>query len=558
MIEALRTPLRLASPRERRARRERGERGRPPERHEPGETANTEPRIWAYGVPAAVAVVAWLYGLITLWFTDVPPNSDDQGLFNPAYVFLKTWHMAYPIYPAADSNTVMYVHPPVHYAVLATVMRVTGEPVEAAALIIVLFWLGLGLALIVASRLSPAAKLAFIVGSTATIVAWATPGYIRPELDIAGAWLCGIFALEIGRQRAWNPWFLGLGALLLSLSATMHYPMSGIVGGVAVYAGWAIYARRRAAVRPVLAIAVGAAVVFVPYAALFVIPDWHLIQQVTQTVQHQPGTHSPFAQHRLTYRWIYDFGDGGPFLNAVIGPFLRFGIPLVFVVGPFLAWRRDTRGILLGTLPQLLFFLFYVRWKLPGANNYYLIEVTLYFSSVVYVVLLAVHALLLRTPARVRGPSVAVALAGAACLVAVIAFAKPEIQRNSIRDWNPPHADMETARAATGTLLPPGSLVLNTAALTLWYVTGASQSYPLWRDLTFQPDLSQVNVPAYLAGFTAVAEGANEAGEDLAAFNKQHQAVPNWIVQGILKPYRFYFGQLYAASSAALRYVLFS
>ena len=222
MIEALRTPVGLPLPRDR---------------------ANLKPRIWAYGVPAAVAVVAWLYGLVTLWFTDFAPSSDDQGLFNPAYVFLKTGHMAYPIYPGVDTNTVMYVHPPAHYAVLATVMRLTGAAAESAALMIVLFWLGFGLALIVASRMSPAAKLAFIVGSTATIVTWAEPLYIRPELDVVGAWLCGIVALETGRQRSWNPWFLGLGALLLSLAATMHYPMAGIVGGVAVYAGWAIYER---------------------------------------------------------------------------------------------------------------------------------------------------------------------------------------------------------------------------------------------------------------------------------------------------------------------------
>lgn len=55
-----------------------------------------------------------------------------------------------------------------------------------------------------------------------------------------------------------------------------------------------------------------------------------------------------------------------------------------------------------------------------------------------------------------------------------------------------------------------------------------------------------------------MADGSAETGQDLAAYNKQHKGVPNWVLQGILKPYRFYFGELYKSSSPPLRYVLFS
>src|SRR5690348_10061612 len=58
----------------------------------------------------AVAVAA--YAVIQLWFINAQPGLDDQGLFNPIYIFTHTGRMIYPIYPFPGSTDAYFVHPP--------------------------------------------------------------------------------------------------------------------------------------------------------------------------------------------------------------------------------------------------------------------------------------------------------------------------------------------------------------------------------------------------------------------------------------------------------------
>jgi hypothetical protein len=519
-----------------------------------------ESRAWSVAVPAVAAAAAWIFGLVTLWFTEAPPISDDQGLFNATYTFLTTGHMAYPIYAGTDTDSVMYVHPPTHYALLAGVMRITGMTAEASAVALILFWLAVGLGLVVATRLSAAAKLALIAGFTAVLVVWARPWFIRPELDLIGAGFCGLIALEVARGRDWNLPLLVLGALLLSGAAAMHYPFAALFGGVVVYAAWVVFERRRAALKALAALALGSAAVLVPFAVLFVIPDWPLIRLVARVVQEQQATLPALAQHREAYESFSHERLGGSLLHAISLPFTSTGVPVVFAAMPLLLVRRETRVLAAACLPQLLFFLFYVKWKLPSAINYYLFEFLIYYVAVAYALLLVVGFLLSRGPQSLRRWSVpAVAFAGLAVVGSVIGLTKPEIYRTGLRNWHPMHAEMDVARAATGTLLPPNALILNNPTVSTWYTSGASRVYPLWRDLTFQQDLSSLNVRAYLSHFTAVADGTPDWWGSTLAYNKQHEAVPTWVARRLLRPYRFYFGDRFRATDGPpLRYVLFS
>jgi hypothetical protein len=101
-------------------------------------------------------------------------------------------------------------------------------------------------------------------------------------------------------------------------------------------------------------------------------------------------------------------------------------------------------------------------------------------------------------------------------------------------------------------------VVLLNPAITLWYTAGGWTDYPSWRDIDYATNLSGFNLRAFFDSITAVAAG-DETFESWTAYNVQRQTVGSWYADGLLKPFRFYFGRLVAAQSPPdIRYLLLS
>lgn len=513
----------------------------------------------------ALSVLAGLgtatFAVTTFWFSAVEPVLDDQGLFNPIYLFAKTGHLAYPIYPAVGAEQSYFVHPPGDAVLVGSAMWLSGWTAEAAAIGCILLLVFVTVAILVASRFSLAVKFGFLAGIAAGLVVWPGASFLRPDLRLAVSFLGGLLALEAGRLANWAPGWLFLGALLVSIAATLHYPGSASVLAVVIYGAWVLLERRgwRAARTPLIALAVGSGLVMIPYVALFLFPLWSEIRAFTQAANAQyKGIFGAIRLHRQVYHYIHDAQIGGPFLAALAAPFTRFGIPVVLFTTPVLWWRRETRGIALASLPNLLFLLLFTHTKVASNSDYYIAEFTLYYACLGYLAVLGAMIVVRRLGRGRIAPTLAAAvLVGAALLGAVVHYGRAGTLYYGVRDWTPLHADMEIARAATEPTLPKNSLVLSNPSLNLWYTTGGARVYPIWRDYVYAPDISTFNVRGYLGGFTAIAGGENETWDVSAANNKQRQMIGNWYASGLLKVFRFYWGYR-PRSQPEIRYLLFS
>jgi hypothetical protein len=519
-------------------------------------------QVLRFVLPLLAGLAMAVYAVTSLWYVQIDPTLDDQGLYNPIYLFVHTGHLAYPIYPAQGAENAYFVHPPGDAVLVGSAQWLTDWPVQAAAIGSLLVLIFASYAIIALSRFTLPVKFGFIAGITAGIVVWGGGSFVRPDERLAISFIAGLLALESARLAGWAPGRLLLGAFLVSLSATLHYPASIDVAAVLVYAVWVVRERRsiRGARVPLISLAVGAALVMIPYFFLFVLPFWHDILAFTKAANNQyKGMLGAFRLHREVYHYIHATQIGGPFLSALAAPFTRFGIPLVFVITPILFWRRETRGIAIVSALNLLFLLFFTHTKVASNSNYYVPEFTLYYCCLGYLAVLAVTAVARRL---VRPhPSVvlsATLVAGLAVVAAVAVWGKPTTLSYGERSWHPTHADMELARAATEPTLPKNSLVLFNPSLNLWYTTGGWNVYPIWRDLGYASDISQFNLPAYFSAFTAIAGGENETWDVASANNAQHQAIGNWYASGMLKVFRFYFGYHRPGVSSEIRYLLFS
>jgi hypothetical protein len=511
-----------------------------------------------------VTFVIW--AVVTLWFAEREPTFDEQALFNPIYVFLKTGHMSYPVYPTANSASGMFVHPPTHYFLIAVLMWISGLPVMAAAIVPVLLWLSIAALVLTTARFSAAAKVALLVG-LATVVIWPDPFFIRPDVDVAAAWIAGLIVLESGRVSGWDPLRLAVGAVLLALASALHYPASMSAAGILVYAVWVVRDRGwRGSIVQLASMAAAALLVLGPYVILFVIPFWSDIQTFAAlATPKSSGLLGPFRQHVEVYHQIWETENAyfksylgnspaGELFHYVSAPFTRTGIPVVFFTTPVLFARRETRGIALASLPYLLFLLFFARWTgPPGFRGYFIQEFALYFATVAYLVLLGLRAALGRLESTRLWPDVVWTAGAAALLFVVLIMTEPAINRYSDRTWHPLHQDMEIARAATGLTLPPRSTLVSNQA-NIWFTAGASSYYPLWKDVWYAPDLSRLNTLGFFRGFTAV--GESEQGTWLS-YNKQRQTVATLWRDAKLHLWRFYFGARRAGGALTeIRFVL--
>lgn len=507
-------------------------------------------RYVAGGVTVALAV----YTFVALWFVERAPEWDELGLFNPVYMFDRAGAVTYPIYPATGATSAMFVHPPTHYFILGLLMRLHLSA-EGAALVPVILWTVVAIAAAMFCRFSIVARFAISAGVIAGILVWALPFFIRPDVDMAVTWIAALIVLEGGRLGGWNPALLAFGAFLLTLASELHYPMTPAFLGLVVYAVWMVRDLGLRPATPRLGALIGGALIpGIPYLALFVIPHYGEIRGFAQGTNGS-GFHPllAFREEIAGYRSIVASGQGGTLLSAIAAPFTYSRVPPAVAFVPFFFWRRDTRGIALACLPPLFFL-----WFFDTENHqlYVTGEFTLYFIAVAYAVGLGVARLI-----RALGPTERVAslAAALAVLVALLVFGRPAIDTFGTRTLHPAHREMDIARAAGRAGIGEAGLVTSFDASTLWYTTGGSAYYPLWRDISYQTNLQQLNLRAYLKDLPALAE------------SNVGTAISYWAAAGLVTARAFYFdwpltsarvalapkGQGWAGTSR-IRYILYS
>jgi len=436
-------------------------------------------------------------------FTPSPLNVDELGLFNPVYTFLTTGHMTYPIYYSFDT---MVVHPPVHYLELGWLMRLGVGLPYAEALPPLVFGL-LSLWLICRSRLPYWAQVGLLV-ATFTVATISLPeAYyslhgVRPDMHLALAWIAGLVALETARLDDWNLRRLALGAMVLTYASTLHYYGWVAVGGIAVYVLWALKTRACLGARVGVLVG-GGLVVGLPYMALFVVPNWAAIRDISGSVQSSGGVAEAIGHHFEFYAFTATFllDDVGHrvFAAALLLPPLLLHVPLALIGCGLLFTSRATRGLALASLPVPLFVLLYSQGKSAG---YYLPEMFVYVAGVIGIsvrIATAGSRRLLRPGAsRVMAHVGPLALGAAVLLSSPLLFTIDPL-------WFPrPHA-MEVARAASQQLLGPNAFVGGRQGM--WFTGGGTKWHQIESDFLWRQEQVAGLTPAqYFAYFDAVAD----------------------------------------------------
>lgn len=460
-------------------------------------------------------------------------NVDELGLFNPIYTELTTGRMTYPIHYYPDFMT---VHPPLHYLIIANLMRAgTGlyyaEVLPAAVLFLVC------LVITCTGRFDRIARLGLVFGLTTAVSTYTywTPLLfgVRPELHLALAWFAGLLALEAGRLADWDwRWLLG-GSFLMAYASGLHYYGVAALPSLAVYAAW-LLADRQATRRQIrfsrlLALAGGAVLFIVPELILFVLPYLEQIRAITAGVQGSGGPLDALSRHQSLYRGLADLllaGLPATLLPTVLlAPWGLIGVPPSIIGVGLLAWHRQTRGIALASIPLLACLLAYSQGKSAG---YLTADLLIFLSGVGVLIARLIEQ---RAPHRALAPGLLLAL--------MLAWVGPALARGGTSFGYQVH-QQEIARAAALDLLGPGAVV--GGRIGAWYITGATHWYNveaelLWRDISTTPRAETLD---FLRRFDAIGEHWHFS---YVTINKLNASLGSWYADSTLNLRGFYLGR---------------
>jgi len=467
---------------------------------------------------------------------------DEIGLFNPVYMKVHYGVMTYPIHGYFGG---MFVHPPLHYSMIAALMR-AGVPLyyaEAAPTFVMALVV---LLLVLRAPFAPALKLGLICSlySITAFFTWRDSDWelfgTRPDYHASLAWLGALVLLESARLSRWHRASLFAGALLLAYACGLHYitapaGLALVVYGVAAIAtlGW------RGSAGPLVAMGAGAAVVGVPYLLMFVLPHWQDIGLIVSQVQGGGGVAKAFALHLEQYRWWLTEGGGVWWMRVLFAA----GVPLS-VVSTALLWIAfpGVRVLTLAAVPLQCYLLLFARHK---HRAYYAPELELYVAAVIGASVCTCATLAKKwSMPRVER----LVLPAAAVLFFVLSPHPSDIVR-AVTTTAPDVHEMEFARASAQAMLGPGARV--GGHLGLWYASGAEHWYRIDPDLFWARHVPRADLPAYFARFDAMAEATHASNETQ---NDQGATLSSWYADGTLRLRGFYF----AATNAELSYVLLS
>lgn len=487
-----------------------------------------------------VAILIATFAGVYSFFMNRSPDYDELILANPIYEYMHGPRMTYPAHSQPDF---MVVHPPTHYAIVATFMKLGFGLFHAAGMPIFLLVL-LSLALILTGKFSFESKLGLMVGPYLGIFVWGSYRPVRPDLHLTAAWFAGLVALESGRLAGWKVWRLALGAFLLTYASGLHYPGSLAFLGCVVYSIWCGinlgWVRARG---PILAMGAAACVFGIPYLVTFVIPFRQEIRSFVIGVETSTFK-SAWQLHLDTYGtwWKYPDLQGAfyrwtnrPVTALLTAPLFALRLPAALIGPLLLFFNRSTRGMALAALPYVWFLLFFAGGQGKNSTNtgYYAAEISLYLAALLILISIVVGKVTLSWGERSRSWSPY----AAAALVSLPVFIDVPNSMANHRALTKSLNYEDVVRAAGEEIIGPDAVV-GTASPVLWYHSGARALYFITPDLLYPEDISTLDLPRYFSHFDAFAISPQTSG---VTWNRQHKCLTSWYVDGDLKLRGFVF-----------------
>lgn len=494
-----------------------------------GQKSEPDPRekysIWLLAAGLVAFAVVWAF------FSEHAQSYDDLHLFNISYMYAHYGVLTYPVHGQFHNLT---LHPPIHHWELGALMK-AGVPIYYAEAIVPFFFLLLAVWFICRSPFPSAVKIGFFL---ALCVPFLNDGFsprIRPDLHRALALFAGLVALESGRLRQWDWRQLFLGSLLLTYSASLHYPGFLAWTGALVYLLWVLRDRGWNEGRsPALALMAGGCVVGIPCLLFFVIPEWNDIARVITEVDPMGGFGASLRVHLEVYANLYSGANSLEWLWPIRILFLPLGIgiPVIALSTAALWSNRNTRGMALASLPYPVFLLTVVANHKLHWSGYFLPELMLYVAGIGMLVTSALYSGVGRLLPRWRW--LAIPAAGLALMGSLLASSP--VRHTAELSLRPRVNEDAVARAAGRAMLGPGALV-GTSTPIMFYASGATHYFDVAQDLLVRPEMPD-NLIEYFDGFDAIVENWTVSEQ---TSNQRRESLTSWYVNGVLSLRGFYF-----------------
>ena len=332
---------------------------------------------WQYHKPSEL-LPSFLHAGFTFWllfvllivcvFSDGSQSIDDVTLFNPVYNYLHTGQLVYPIH---GYNHSISVHPPMHYFVIAVLMKMGLGLRLAQSFLLMLFVIGIMWWSWVSSsafflRVSVLAALVWLL-QYASI-------QIRPDYTIACGLLLGSLCLSEFLLRKQDIGWLVIGTALVSFCSLLHYyawPGMAMLGVVWGYMYWYFYSQNRFwQIKVSVALS---AIIIVPYFLFIFLPDLGNIKTAFSANQVHMNLPLSVCYYFDTMRFIT---NNSPMLGRLTGFWLfSWHIPLFIASACLSIVYAPARKILMLWMPYYLALLLFATHKL---DSYIIPEVFLF------------------------------------------------------------------------------------------------------------------------------------------------------------------------------------
>ncbi len=301
---------------------------------------------------------------------------EEITLHNPCYMVAKYNSVSYPIYDSyvPGSWEKMWVHPPIHYAIIGLFMKLFEESLALSvyhAMLASMFFLSI-LFLPVNSRIFVSLSLGLLASLLFCI--YFTQGFsFRPELAMSLFWVAGIAYCENSRLRNFNSSWLSVGSLFIVLGASIHFFAYLSVLSLIFYYALAYMHVRFSLIRfmriVILPVLLTLSLMFL-YFYFYIAPDFSNIISMlfgAQTIQAEKFIFNNPISFFLQHIKIYGF---------------PFGLFAVLIMMPFKQIRYATVSAGL--------FVFYLTFFQNIKKSYYIIpEMLLFFMAITSIVVFA-------------------------------------------------------------------------------------------------------------------------------------------------------------------------